>query len=96
MPLFSSYGPEKGVPPISPGGSGLPSSSQPKTLPASPVGALRGDPMAHSRCSACPPTSLPPTLGQDAHGLTLTFFSISSRTRLCCSAMARVALWTRW
>lgn len=38
----------------------------------------------------------PPPLDRDTHCLTLTFFSISSRTLLCCSAMARVALWTRW
>lgn len=36
--------------------------------------------------TAHPPPPLPWT---DTRGLTLTFFSISSRTRLCCSAMAR-------
>lgn len=40
-----------------------------------------------------PPPSLCPWSELE---LTLTFFSISSRTLLCCSAMANVALCTRW
>lgn len=38
----------------------------------------------------------PPPCPQGGLELTLTFFSISSRTLLCCSAMANVALCTRW
>lgn len=41
-----------------------------------------------------PPAVSPLSLGWSS--LTLTFFSISSRTLLCCSAMANVALCTRW
>lgn len=42
------------------------------------------------------PLSPPQPCPQGGLELTLTFFSISSRTLLCCSAMANVALCTRW
>ena len=84
MPLFSSYGAEKGGPPVSSGGGGLPPSQHPaglgRTCQLETTGVLLASPVAWT----------------SARCLTLTFFSISSRTRLCCSAMAKVALWTRW